>query len=724
MIDFVGFGRGFQQRGDFNQGKRREMAEAFAKFKADNPYATQADFQSFIDQYSGGRNYIAGGAPSSEILASLAENNLRAKQLNEANQSLDMLTKQTKTKENLQGLVDKSLLSLEPNQSGEIDFVGGFEKFRKQYADILGDDNNPFLEGFTITDMFNSSRRNLLVSNQIKGFMPQALNLIEASNGQIKDADLTMMGVPANMLKQVKEAAQTKYTQDQQTRRFNNESKLVDRALQLIAQGNTNIVDTIGSLAQSLGISTSTPESKKYLEEIEKEAKRIRSNEDKDIANKDADRKAGIMNEMYAVIRKDEDFLNAIRAGDLTKARRLVAMYTNRFQAETKEFLLLGVDQMIDDIKNTLQTNQGDILGKKRTVGEAAAMKAVAGFRQSNIDKATAHFGKIDKANKNAGEQYGNATLAAQDLATMFEMSSSTLVLLQQVFGQMPPGSNREVLKTAGMNALSSNNVMTLDKAKDKLKNQTALAQGGFGRPETFDKWKSTTSETINKHFTSVDNQLDKIMEMPMQTDDDKQKRVRHLNHLLSITMQGINSISENINFAERYSYGVDTWITYGTKQWNTEEVNKELKGVMKERYKNIQSVISAALEDANQTTVSPTSKPNILNPDETKPSVLSEWWDKTISGLNNEADLFSKQDRAGKKAGLFGQMFNDPDTVMKNKIINRFMQAPGLKDALIKTPSELQKFNADPFNYIYTSDLGKKWLDSAGKEYKDYRLQ
>ena len=722
MIDFVGFGRGFQERGDYNQGKRREMAEAFAKFKADNPYATQADFQSFIDQYSGGRNYIAGGAPSSEILASLAENNLRAKQLNEANQSLDMFNKQNDAKKKVTELIDQSLLAL-PEENGTVDFTKGALEFQNQYGDLLNS-NNPYMKGFNLSDRFNSSRRNLLVSNQIKGFMPQALNLIEASNGQIKDADLTMMGVPANMLKQVKEAAQTKYTQDQQTRRFNNESKLVDRALQLIAQGNTNIVDTIGSLAQSLGINTSTPESKKYLEEIEKEAKRIRSNEDKEIANKDADRKAGIMNEMYSVIRKDEDFLNAIRAGDLTKARRLVAMYTNRFQAETKEFLLLGVDQMIDDIKNTLQTNQGDILGKKRTVGENAALKAVAGFRQSNIDKATAHFGKIDKANKNAGEQYGNATLAAQDLATMFEMSSSTLVLLQQVFAQMPPGSDRQTLQQAGMNALSSNNVMTLEKAKTKLKNQTALAQGGFGRPETFDKWKSTTSETINKHFTSVDNQLDKIMEMPMQTEDDKQKRVRHLNHLLSITMQGINSISENINFAERYSFGVDTWITYGTKQWNTEEVNKELKGVMKERYKNIQSVISAALEDANQTTVSQTSKPNILNPDETKPSVLSEWWDKTISGLNKKADLMRTQSKSGGKASLFGQMFNDQDTVKKNEIISRFMQAPGLKDALIKTPSELQKFNADPFNYIYTSDLGKKWLDSAGKEYKDYRLQ
>ena len=724
MIDFTGFASGFQQRGDYNKSKRREMAEAFAKFKADNPYATQADFQSFIDQYSGGRNYIAGGAPSSEILASLAENNLRAKQLNEANQSLDMLAKQTKTKENLSNLIDKSLLALEPDQSGNIDFVGGYDKFRQQYGEVLGENDNPFLKGFKISDMFNESRRNFLVSKRINEFLPQAYNLIERSNGKIKDTDLTMMGVPASMVAQVKEATQKKYTQDQQTRMFNHKRTLLAEASKLIADGSTNTVDSIGMLAQSLGINTTLPEAKKFLSTIDEEAKRIRSNEDKEIANKDADRKAGIMNEMYSVIRKDEDFLNAIRAGDLTKARRLVAMYTNRFQKETKEFLLLGVDQMIDDIKNTLQTNQGDILGKKRTLGEAAAMKAVAGFRQSNIDKATAHFGKIDKANKNAGEQYGNATLAAQDLATMFEMSSSTLVLLQQVFAQMPPGSNREALKTAGMNALSSNNVMTLDKAKEKLKNQTALAQGGFGRPETFDKWKSTTSETINKHFTNVDNQLDKIMAMPMQTNDDKQKRVRHLNHLLSITMQGINTISENINFAERYSYGVDTWITYGTKQWNTEEVNKELKEVMKERYKNIQSVINAALEDANKAPVSQTSKPNILNPDETKPSVLSEWWDKTIIDLNNQADLMRTQSKAGSKSSLFGQIFYDEDTVKKNEIISRFMQAPGLKDALIKSPSELQKFNSNPFNYIYTSDLGKKWLDSAGKEYKDYRLQ
>jgi len=36
MIDLVGFGRGYQKRGDYNQGKRKEMAKDFAKYKADN----------------------------------------------------------------------------------------------------------------------------------------------------------------------------------------------------------------------------------------------------------------------------------------------------------------------------------------------------------------------------------------------------------------------------------------------------------------------------------------------------------------------------------------------------------------------------------------------------------------------------------------------------------------------------------------------------------------
>ena len=64
---------------EFRHGQRQQMAKAFADYKAANPYATAADFQSFIDSYSGGNNYISGGAPSVSVRNRIAADNLRKK---------------------------------------------------------------------------------------------------------------------------------------------------------------------------------------------------------------------------------------------------------------------------------------------------------------------------------------------------------------------------------------------------------------------------------------------------------------------------------------------------------------------------------------------------------------------------------------------------------------------------------------------------------------------
>ena len=73
MINFTSMATGFQNRGDENRIERRKVAEAFEQFKQNNPEATLAQFQQYIDSVSGGRNYLAGGAGSGETLRKLGE---------------------------------------------------------------------------------------------------------------------------------------------------------------------------------------------------------------------------------------------------------------------------------------------------------------------------------------------------------------------------------------------------------------------------------------------------------------------------------------------------------------------------------------------------------------------------------------------------------------------------------------------------------------------------
>ena len=61
---FAGFSEGFREQGEKNYRRRLELAKAFEDFKRNNPYATFAEYQAFIDQRVGGgsgANYLQGG---------------------------------------------------------------------------------------------------------------------------------------------------------------------------------------------------------------------------------------------------------------------------------------------------------------------------------------------------------------------------------------------------------------------------------------------------------------------------------------------------------------------------------------------------------------------------------------------------------------------------------------------------------------------------------------
>ena len=725
MIDFTGFASGYQKRGDYNQGKRREMAEAFAKFKADNPYATQADFQSFIDQYSGGRNYIAGGAPSSEILASLAENNLRNKELNEANQTLDFFNKQTETKKKMRSLMDEKLLSAKPDAYGNIDYAQLGIDFRKEYGSMMDGDQNRFLKDTSMGSGLNEARRNFLVSKQIQEFLPSAYTLIERSNGTIKDSDLTMMGVPASLVSQVKDATQTKYKQDQQTRMFNIQGKLIDRAMDMIRSGSPLTEDTIGMMAQTNGINITAPEAKKYLAMIKSEAERRRSIENKDIANKDADRRAGIKINFRKALQDDALFVNAIRTGNQAEARRRIVFLTSEFQEETKSFLIGASEALIDDFETSLQLQQTDLLGKKRNDADKTALSVMQVYPKNNMAKAQAHFGSETNPNKNSGEQGGNAVLATQDLAKEFDLNPSTLVLLQNVYKNAPPLTDRFELGRLGREALVANGAVTVSTAKEKLRSTTTLSQGGFGRPETFENWKNTTSDTIKTHFDTIDKKLDAIMALPATNPQEKELKIRRLNFLLSASMQGVNQISENIKFADKYSMGADTWITYGTPQWDKEKVDTDLTQVMKQRLLDAKKAIDDELKDVNALTFNAPAPSGNNQVQGTGASSFLRYFNSVSKKSDLRDQLFANlssqgiEDTIGYNSGFdvynpltslisqtipavkstFGN-YSD-EQLENNKLVYSFLATRGNLDDILKDGTKYAEFNANPVAYV-----------------------
>lgn len=80
------FFQGAQDRGDELFGRRRQTAMAFQQFKANNPTASYADFQQFVDGMAGGSNYLRGAMPAREVLQQLGQQNQQARRQQELQQ--------------------------------------------------------------------------------------------------------------------------------------------------------------------------------------------------------------------------------------------------------------------------------------------------------------------------------------------------------------------------------------------------------------------------------------------------------------------------------------------------------------------------------------------------------------------------------------------------------------------------------------------------------------
>jgi len=206
MINFTSMATGFQNRGDENRVERRKVAEAFEQFKQNNPEATLAQFQQYIDGMSGGRNYLAGGAGSGETLRKLASDNQAKKARRLAAEAQASLLKQYKTsqrvEEDMRKEIENSLLSAKPTKpkegpEGRLSGVQpkiNYGRLAREFAE-----KNPLIGkmGVDLSDMFTAQTRTDALNTQTTVNLPVVQALINGMpSEQLKNLtsdDLTTM---------------------------------------------------------------------------------------------------------------------------------------------------------------------------------------------------------------------------------------------------------------------------------------------------------------------------------------------------------------------------------------------------------------------------------------------------------------------------------------------------------------------------------------------------
>tara|TARA_E500000081_G_scaffold97665_1_gene98767 strand:+ start:4035 stop:6416 length:2382 start_codon:yes stop_codon:yes gene_type:complete len=301
MVDFVGLMSGFNEREKENVASRKDMAKAFADFKAANPYASAAEFQSFIDSYSGGRNYIAGGAPGSEIIKALGQANTDRQARDLLRQQIADASERNIFRDNLRTSAEGFLLDLSDENPNFVDAYGQFisemgvePQFAKQ---IFGEEN--------LSSIFNQQNVNRLRRDEMNKNMPAFMDYLKSTGGDVSAANLKAAaeksGVPLFMVQD----AQKIYKEQTDNARIALESErkdeLLNLAIEAIERGDPDIASVITGRAKTLKFNTDAPEFTAYVNSLVKQANTTATQNQADRQNAQLQTLVSFVNEQVAL---------------------------------------------------------------------------------------------------------------------------------------------------------------------------------------------------------------------------------------------------------------------------------------------------------------------------------------------------------------------------------------------------------------------------------------
>lgn len=235
--DYVGASaeRDRQHRG------RMDLMRAFEDFKASNPYATAADFQSFIDQSAGMENYLRGGMPGREVLSRLEQQNMERKRRDTVTANLAEMNERAKTMGQLEAMASQFLLNEDdPNQA------------RQRFVESMGGPDR--LTGIDFDHLFTPQNRERVYARQSAELLPTVLDLMEQTGGSASAAEISrQLGVNSGLADSLRNQAQRRYQQQQNERLVKNHGQFVDFIV-TGARNGYDLTDMASRLAEQTGI--------------------------------------------------------------------------------------------------------------------------------------------------------------------------------------------------------------------------------------------------------------------------------------------------------------------------------------------------------------------------------------------------------------------------------------------------------------------------------------
>tara|TARA_B100001029_G_scaffold179410_1_gene188797 strand:+ start:5580 stop:8204 length:2625 start_codon:yes stop_codon:yes gene_type:complete len=364
MSIFSKISEGMHERKEFRQGQRQQMAQAFADYKAANPYATAADFQSFVDSYSGGNNYISGGAPSASVRNRIAAENLRKKKEEEYNTAIANMIKKKQTTDMFGSEIEDFLLA-----SG-----GNVEKARKDFFNLYPEFRE--LDFENVEGQFNIEKYNRLKREKLAANYENAMKFIENAedpNNINVSLFADMYGLGDGIAKEVLDQAKVKWNEEQQVKKDNFMSTVNARVRELAKDATitpTNLLSTLESEfgGNPLWDKTDT----NFINGVVKEGENLLAKE-KDVRFK------ALLTEAQGEARSLEGIYSA-QGQDVSQIEKdLRSKYSYLLDSEDKDFFdkLFADRDWLDQIVDRASTTQSIATQNRQDLAQQNAYQAV-----------------------------------------------------------------------------------------------------------------------------------------------------------------------------------------------------------------------------------------------------------------------------------------------------------------------------------------------------------
>lgn len=577
MVNFAAISQGYNDRNDFNRNKRLEVMKLFEEFKRSNPYATMADFQSFRDQVSGGRNYLAGGVGNDEALRRIVQTNEAKRQQEErAVKNQEALDRQTFIN-TLKPQITEELLNMSPDSEGKYDYAGAINNIKTMHGGSF-----PF--DLDITNFVTEPDRQRAVQAQLLEKKPLAQAYIESLSdpNDVNAKEFAQMySLPDNVANELIKSAKDSYssTRQEQVQKVGKEATVdLERYAQTYGMTFEEAKDRLDELYSgndlySEWVGVEIDGMKATFDRVQSGVAETKTQETRTKADTLlADNRGEVL-----------DIINKHGNSDAARAA-IKKILTTRLTPTQQTLLGEGyVDSVFDGLVARLQEKQQDQFAGKRAAQDEANLSIPREIKDTAKARIDGFYNSKDGTFKNDGE----LLVAAKEMSNLFYIDDNALAVIGSVAKEIA-GKDLSLIEKRNIftKALTDAGQPTFNEHLEQ-RVELSVTTNGVREPQTFDTYYNSRTSDMKEIRNQTVKLTDDIYSSNKSTEEKiaairklKERFENEIFHYNKVTAQDKRTSIGTVSGDSTY-----IWLD-PTTPWNQEKIDDLPNGLngIKER--------------------------------------------------------------------------------------------------------------------------------------------